>query len=60
MRAGTLVALVVPNGQDAYLGRLVQPILVDDERRWSIEWQDGLRDPGYVTWPESWIRRVIE
>jgi len=59
VKPGTRVALVVPDARVAILGELVQPLLLDDKRRWSVEWDDEFTEPAYVTWPEEWLLKVI-
>lgn len=59
MKPGTKVALVVPDASVAILGTLNQPILFDDKRRWSVDWDDGLKEPDWLTWPEEWLLQVI-
>jgi hypothetical protein len=57
VKPGTRVAFARPGTHVAILGKLVQPVLVDDERRWSVEWDDGFQD--HTTWPEAWLYEVI-
>lgn len=57
MKPGTLVAYV--SSREAYLGRLDQPVKVDDRRFWSVEWLDGYHDADVQTYPESRLLKVV-
>lgn len=48
-----------PGGGNAYLGRVMQPVVFAGERRWSVEWLDGFTDKGTTTYPEADLLKVI-
>jgi hypothetical protein len=56
MKPGTLI--VYPARGQAFLGRLVQPLVFAGERRWSVDWVDGFSS-GSQTFPESDLLRVV-
>jgi hypothetical protein len=58
MKPGTLVAYVSGFNQ-AYLGRLVQPVVAFGERRWTVEWLDEYEDRAVQTYSEKDLLKVV-